>query len=94
MQRHEFLVHAEIEGEALEAWIESGWLMPIEADAFSDADLARARLICDLQRGLGCNDEAVPIILHLLDQMHGLRRMIAEARRRANDFPPGDFRDG
>jgi chaperone modulatory protein CbpM len=62
MQRHEFLMHAEIEG---------------------------ARLICDLQRGLGVNDEAVPIILHLLDQVHGLRRMIAEARRRATDPQDG-----
>lgn len=83
MQRHEFLMHAEIEGDALEAWLESGWLSPIEADVFSEADLARARLICDLQRGFGCNDEAVPIILHLLDQVHGLRQMIAEVRRRA-----------
>lgn len=34
MERREFLLHAEIEGDALEAWIESGWLGPIEADAF------------------------------------------------------------
>jgi len=89
MQRHEFLMHAEIEGEALEAWLEEGWLAPLEADHFSDVDLARARLICDLQRSLGVNDEAVPIILHLLDQMHGLRRVIAEFRSRAGDFSGG-----
>lgn len=89
MQRHEFLMHAEIEGEALEAWIEEGWLAPLAADQFSDIDLARARLICDLQRSLGVNDEAVPIILHLLDQVHGLRRMIAEVRRRAGDSSDG-----
>lgn len=89
MQRHEFLMHAEIEGEVLEVWLEEGWLAPLEADRFSDVDLARARLICDLKRGLGVNDEAVPIILHLLDQVHGLRRMIAEARRRAADPQDG-----
>ena len=89
MERREFLLHAEIDGEALEAWIEAGWLMPPAADDFSDVDLARARLICDLQRGLGVNDEAVPIILHLLDQVHGLRRMIAEVRRRAAEGSSG-----
>lgn len=89
MERHEFLMHAEIEGEALEVWLEEGWLAPLEADRFSDVDLARAHLICDLKRGLGVNDEAVPIILHLLDQVHGLRRMIAEAQRRAADPQDG-----
>lgn len=85
MRRHEFLMHAEIEGDALEAWLEAGWLASPGADDFSDVDLARARLICDLTRSLGVNDEAVPIILHLLDQVHGLRRMIAEVRRLAAD---------
>jgi chaperone modulatory protein CbpM len=93
MERHEFLMHAAIEGEVLETWLEAGWLASSDvgdAGRFTDVDLARARLICDLQRGLGVNDEAVPIILHLLDQVHGLRRMIAEARRRAAADPPAD----
>ena len=49
MERREFLLHAEIDGEALEAWIEAGWLMPPAADDFSDVDLARARR--DFPRG-------------------------------------------
>jgi chaperone modulatory protein CbpM len=40
---------------------------------FSDVDLARAQLIRDLREDLGVNDEGVAVILHLLDQMHGLR---------------------
>ena len=39
----------------------------------SDVDLARAQLIRDLREDLGVNDEGVAVILHLLDQMHGLR---------------------
>ena len=89
MERREFLLHAEIDGPSLEAWLEAGWLAPPGGDAFSDVDLARARLICDLQRGLGVNDEAVPIILHLLDQVHGLRRLIAELRRVAAEGSSG-----
>jgi chaperone modulatory protein CbpM len=40
---------------------------------FSDLDLARAQLIRDLREDLGVNDEGIAVILHLLDQMHGLR---------------------
>jgi len=36
--------------------------------AFSDADLARANLIRELQQDLGVNNEGVGVILHLLDQ--------------------------
>jgi chaperone modulatory protein CbpM len=42
--------------------------------AFSDVDLARAQLIRDLRDDLGVNDEGISVILHLLDQVHGLRR--------------------
>jgi chaperone modulatory protein CbpM len=38
-------------------------------------DVARAQLIRDLQ-GMGVNDDAMPIILDLIDQMHGLRRTL------------------
>jgi chaperone modulatory protein CbpM len=37
-------------------------------------DLARAQLIRDLRDDLGVNDEGISVILHLLDQVHGLRR--------------------
>jgi chaperone modulatory protein CbpM len=37
-------------------------------------DLARAKLIRDLRDDLGVNDEGISVILHLLDQVHGLRR--------------------
>ena len=38
-----------------------------------EEDLARMRLIFQLQNDFGVNDEAVPIILHLLDQIYALR---------------------
>jgi len=41
-------------------------------------DLARARLIRDLKNDLGVNDEGVGVILHLLDQIHGLRRTLED----------------
>jgi chaperone modulatory protein CbpM len=41
-------------------------------------DLARAQLIRDLREDIGVNDEGVSVILHLLDQVHGLRRSMQE----------------
>lgn len=77
METREFLRAARIETEALGAWIDGGWLMPQQngEGGFSDADLARAQLICDLQH-MGVNDDAMPIILDLIDQMYGLRRTV------------------
>ena len=79
MRTHEFLLAARLDATAVAAWVEAGWLIPRQdADAadFSEADLARARLIRDLQHDMGVNEEAIPIILDLIDQVHGLRRML------------------
>jgi chaperone modulatory protein CbpM len=81
MRTREFLLAARLDATAVEAWVEAGWLMPRrddEAHDFSDADVARARLIRDLQHDMGVNEEAVPIILDLIDQVHGLRQMLRE----------------
>jgi chaperone modulatory protein CbpM len=78
MQRRDFLLAAQLEAGALEAWVEAGWLLPRdrgEAGPFSDVDVARAQLIRDLAE-LGVNEEAIPIILDLVDQLHGLREAL------------------
>jgi chaperone modulatory protein CbpM len=77
---HEFLVRVRIDQQHLERWISAGWLIPRTGPqtgpepSFSDVDLARAQLIRDLKADFGVNDEGVDVILHLLDQMHGLRQ--------------------
>ena len=77
MNRQTFLTHLSIEMHTLEVWIKQDWLVPQRADTephFSDADLARARLIQHLKAGMGVNDEGIDVILHLLDQLHGVRQ--------------------
>jgi len=77
----EFLVRAQLERETLEAWIQEEWLIPGQSAGemtFSDADIARAQLIRDLKNDLGVNDEGVGVILNLVDQVHGLRRVLTE----------------
>ena len=75
----EFLIRIRVEHHVLEAWIEAGWLVPPQTEPelmFSDVDLARAQLIRDLREDFGVNDEGISVVLHLIDQMHGLRRSL------------------
>jgi chaperone modulatory protein CbpM len=76
----EFVVKIHIERRIVESWIAAGWLMPQRDPelAFSDVDLARAQLIRELKEDFGVNDEGISLILHLLDQVHGLRRSMRE----------------
>jgi chaperone modulatory protein CbpM len=83
MQTQEFVNRSHLDVGTLDAWIEAEWLMPLtngKTFQFSDADLARARLIQDLKTDFGVNDEGVAIILHLLDQLHGLRCLVRDIR--------------
>jgi chaperone modulatory protein CbpM len=81
MRTREFLLAARLEETVLAAWVEAGWLIPRrdeQAHDFTETDLARARLIRDLQHDMGVNEEAIPIVLDLVDQVHGLRQMLRQ----------------
>jgi chaperone modulatory protein CbpM len=80
MEQPEFFRPAPVDDEKLDLWIEAGWLTQhrnLSGQRFSDVDFARARLIRDLQ-DLGVNDDSIPIILGLVDQLHGLRHLLRE----------------
>src|SRR5215467_493521 len=72
----EFLVRVRIDRHLLESMIAAGWLITQREPELivSDIDLARAQLIRELKEDFGVNDEGISLILHLLDQIHGLRR--------------------
>jgi chaperone modulatory protein CbpM len=81
MQRQEFLVRTHLDANVLEAWVAEGWLFPLEQggdDQFSEIDLARVHLIHDLKGNIGVNDEGIAVILHLLDQLHGMRQALGD----------------
>lgn len=83
MTKQEFLSSSGIQVQVLELWLEQRWLIPEEAEAgllFSETELARAHLIRQLKDDLGANDEGIDVILHLVDQVHGLRRVLSELR--------------
>jgi len=77
----DFLAHAELDRETLNVWIEEQWVVSRGSAAdweFSEADLARAALIRDLPEDLGVNAEGIGIVLNLVDQVHGLRSVLAD----------------
>ena len=67
--------------ETVYRYIEKEWISPqaspsSEFKNLDQEDLARIQFIVELQKDFGVNDEAIPLILHLLDQIHYLRNQI------------------
>jgi chaperone modulatory protein CbpM len=84
----DFIARASIDRETLEIWIEEDWVLPQSgsgAPEFSESDLARARLIQNLIDDLGVNTEGVGVALHLIDQVHDLRRALTELAERSRE---------
>jgi chaperone modulatory protein CbpM len=73
----EVLVRCGVERDELTQWIERRWVMPLAADGdflFDEADLARVRMIAEFRNDLALDDEALPAVLGLVDQLHATRR--------------------
>ena len=84
MNKQEFLTSAGLEMQTLDLWLEQRWLIPDQTFGginFTDVDLARARLILDLKTGFRINDDGIDVILHLMDQLHGLRRALDQLHK-------------
>jgi chaperone modulatory protein CbpM len=77
------------------AWVERGWVRPETAPTgvlFDDIDVARVRLIHDLRSAMSIEDETIPLILSLLDQVYDLRAGLS-AVLRAVEAQPAPVRD-
>jgi chaperone modulatory protein CbpM len=68
-----------LEADALQRWIEAGWVLPVGGDdirRFDDSDVARVRLICDLHYDLQIEEDSLSVVLSLLDQLYATRRTL------------------
>ena len=87
-----------IERAELVRWVELGWIAPNRSPRaeseplFSDADEARIRMICDLRRDMSVEEQTMPLVLSLLDQMYALRHQM-NALTSAIRQQPGDVRE-
>lgn len=86
----EMIVEIKVSRSELERWIAERWVLPVEQEGryfFDEVDRARARLISELRGDLAVNDEAIPVILRLLDQVYELRRALSELRGAIERLP-------
>ncbi len=66
-----------LSAERLEICVTRSWVKPRQGErgpAFDETDLARLQLIVELTEDLEVNDEAVPVVLGLMDELNTLRR--------------------
>lgn len=74
----------------LRGWVRKGWVRPRSvgrARVFTEADAARVRLLCELRDELDIGEDALPVVLNLLDQVHGLRAELRDLVSAVEDQP-------
>ncbi len=76
----------------LHIWIEHGWVRPdytAEGPDFQAVDIARVRLILELRNDLAIGEDAIPVVLGLLDQLYGLRHRLITIAQAIEAQPEG-----
>jgi len=60
-------------------WVENRWVLPEQQDdtwIFHDVDVARVELILEIRHEFAIDEDALPLVLGLLDQVYDLRRQL------------------
>lgn len=68
-----------LERRELIRWVENRWVLPerqAESWLFHEVDVARVELIIEIRRDFAIDDEAMGLVLGLLDQVYDLRRQM------------------
>ncbi|MDE2512572.1 MAG: hypothetical protein KGL22_00585 [Alphaproteobacteria bacterium] len=80
----------QLEPIELERWIAERWVLPESEGSgyvFSELDVARVRLIVELRRDLAVGEDAMPVVLRLLDQLYATRRRMRSLLRALETLP-------
>jgi chaperone modulatory protein CbpM len=75
----------------LTTWVERGWVLPDTAESglvFHEIDIARVRLIRDLRQDMDVGEDAIALVLSLLDQVYELRTTLKGVLRALEAQPP------
>jgi chaperone modulatory protein CbpM len=86
----EVLAEFSLTREELLLWVERRWVLPLsqgDAFVFGEADVARVQMIVELRRDLAIDDEAMSVVLDLLDKLYGLRRQMRELLAAVDELP-------
>ncbi len=79
----------------VERWVQMAWVRPDGGPGqwvFREIDVARVRLIVELRDGLHVEEETLPIVLSLLDQLYDTRRQLRLLHRAVEDTAPDPVR--
>jgi chaperone modulatory protein CbpM len=82
---------AGLERAELTRWVESRWVLPDESGGrwvFHEVDIARVELILHVRRDFSVGDEAMEVLLGLLDQVYSLRRQMTRLADALSQQPP------
>ena len=74
----------------LETWVKRGWVSPAQSKngyLFSELDVARCELIRQFRDDLEIDSETIPMLLSLIDQIHGLRRELRTVMKAIENQP-------
>lgn len=75
----------------VQVWATEGWVRPAQGDAgpmFDALDVERLRLLARLSDELDLGEEALPVVLSLIDQLHGMRREMRRLALALDRLPP------
>lgn len=75
----------------LARWVENRWVLPEQSGdtwIFHEVDVARVELILEIRHEYAIDDEALPLVLGLLDQVYGLRRQLRRLCDALDRQPP------
>ena len=84
-------LHGKLTTVHVERWVARGLLRPrSEADAwvFEQVDVARVRLLTELADDIGLDDDAVEVVVGLVDQVHTLRGQLGLLAQAIAEQPP------
>ncbi len=75
-----------VSSEVIFHFIQEAWIRPQDQNIplFDDEDLARIWLIQELRDDFGVNEEGIPIILNLLDQVNRMHLEVERLKKELN----------
>lgn len=82
---------AGLDAAELARWVENRWVLPEregEAVLFHEVDVARVELILEIRRDYAVDDDALSLMLGLLDQVYSLRRQMRRLCDALEAAPP------
>lgn len=84
-----------LQRDDLARWIDNAWVRPggtPDQYLFHEIDVARVRLILELRDEMQVNEDALPVVLLLLDQLYALRRQTRQLTEALDQAAPDDVK--